>query len=336
MRLKSFTAKTMTEAMQMVRDTLGEDAVIVATREEDRGRSVRITAAVEPAFEVGRSGSDEDWLQYDSEDEEFAVAEELTEVMLQHAVPESVMDQILSCATVIGEANPGQALIASIEHLFHFRPLPVGPHNKAVMMIGPPGAGKTVAIAKMAARGVMKGLRVGVITTDTVRAGGAEQLGAFTKLLNITLNKAKSQQELSAVLDTMEDCDQVLIDTSGINPFDTEDIRALAKLVAAGDIDPILVLPAGTDAEESGEIARAVATVGVHAMVPTRLDIARRLGGLLSAAHHGNLGFADASNTPKVAEGLMPITPKTLSRLLMPAAYRDERAPAPRKTGTRQ
>jgi len=33
MRLKSFSAKTMKDAMRQVRDTLGEDAIIVATRE---------------------------------------------------------------------------------------------------------------------------------------------------------------------------------------------------------------------------------------------------------------------------------------------------------------
>ena len=50
MRLKSFYAKTMTEAMQMVRDTLGEDAIIVATREEKGGKAVRVTAAIDPAY----------------------------------------------------------------------------------------------------------------------------------------------------------------------------------------------------------------------------------------------------------------------------------------------
>ena len=45
MRLKSFYAKTLTEAMHMIRETLGEDAVIVATREENGGKAVRVTAA---------------------------------------------------------------------------------------------------------------------------------------------------------------------------------------------------------------------------------------------------------------------------------------------------
>ncbi|MDE2336341.1 MAG: hypothetical protein KGL10_03425 [Alphaproteobacteria bacterium] len=46
MRLKSFHAKSMSEAMRQVRDTLGEDAIIVSSKEEKSGW-VKITAAVE-------------------------------------------------------------------------------------------------------------------------------------------------------------------------------------------------------------------------------------------------------------------------------------------------
>lgn len=334
MRLKSFYAKTMTEAMQMVRKTLGEEAVIVATREERGGQTVCVTAAIDPNFEVGRPGAQDDWLQYDSEDEEFAVAEEITDAMLRHGVPEDVMDHIISCATVVGIEEPGSALVAAIEHLYNFRPLPVRPHKKAIMMVGVPGSGKTLAIAKMAARGAMAGLNMGVITTDVVRAGGVEQLAAFTNLLQIDLKKAKGPQDLPGVIDSLRGADQILIDSPGTNPFNAEEIKSLARLVGAWDIEPYLVLAAGIDPEESGEIARAFGAVGAHTLVATRLDIARRLGGLLSAAHHGNLSFADASNTPKVADGLVALSPKTLSGLLMPGAFRT--APAKRKTGTRQ
>ena len=60
--------------MQMVRDSLGEDAIIIATREEKGGKSVRVTAAIEEdrdiAFEIGKAGRlahGDDWLQYDDE-----------------------------------------------------------------------------------------------------------------------------------------------------------------------------------------------------------------------------------------------------------------------------
>lgn len=353
MRLKSFYAKTMTEAMHMVRETLGEDAIIVATREERGGKTVCVTAAIEqmergevwesrekpgrggdPGFELGRGGEAaqaQDWLQYDQEDEELAVAEELTDIMIRHGVPEDVTDMILSCATVMGLAQPHIALIAALEHLFAFRPLPVKAHRKALMMVGMPGSGKTLATAKIAARGVMNGLRVAVITCDTIRAGGIEQLASFTKLLQVPLLKSVSPADLKKCLEKTKGADLVLIDTGGLNPFNTSEIKDLARLIAAGDIDPVLVMPAGGDAEESGDVARIFATLGVRWMLPTRLDIARRFGGLLQAAYSGGLSFADASSTPQVADGLTPLDPQRLCALLMPGAAEGKKTKA--KTG---
>ena len=328
MRLKSFYAKTMTEAMNMVRETLGEDAIIVATREERGGKAVRVTAAIEedyaqsrrgPAFELGAGeepASAESWLQYDEEEQEAAIAEELTEVMLRHSVPEDVTDMILSCATLAGLEQPRIALIAALEHLFGFRPLPKRACKKPLVAVGPPGAGKTLGIAKMAARGILNDLNVSVITTDTVRAGGTEQLAAFTKILNIPLRKARNGSELKARLDESRAADQILIDTGGANPFDKNEMNVLAKLLSVAECDPILVMPAGIDAEEAGDIARAYAALGVRWMMPTRLDIARRFGGLLQAAQQGGMAFSDASNTPQVANGLTAMTPKDLCSLL--------------------
>lgn len=319
----------------MVRDTLGEDAVIVATREENGGKSVHVTAAIEPsayddAFELGRGGTEaaesSDWLQYDEEDEVSAVEEEITDVLLRHGVTEDVMDHILSCATVIGLENPGISLLAAIEHLFNFRPLPSGAHSNALMMVGAPGAGKTLISAKIAARGVMDGLNVGVISTDTIRAGGVEQLEAFTKLLGIDLIQANNPRDLPLILDELreENLDQIIVDTSGFNPFDRDEMKAMAQLIGSAPVDPYLIMPAGGDAEESAEIAKACATIGVQGIIPTRVDIARRLGGVLSSAYQAGLPYADLSNTPKVADGLEAVTPQALSKLLMPSAYPDK------------
>ncbi len=330
MRLKTFYANTMTEAMQMVRKALGEDAIIVATKEENGGKSVKVTAAVEPAFEISTgqtAATDRDWLQYDEEEETSAVAERLTEAMLKHAVPDDITDQIISCATVMGLDEPGVAMIAAIEHLFSFRPLPISAVRKPIIMVGPPGSGKTLAVAKLAARGAMNGLNIGVISTDTVRAGGVEQLHAFTKLLEIDLKKAASAAELKALVEQMteEKKDQIIVDTSGLNPFKAQEVKELARLIITVKARPVLAMPGGIDADESGEMARVFATIGVSEILPTRIDIARRLGGILAAAHHGSLSITDYSQTAMVAQGLAPMSPKTLSRLLMPSVFRDTR-----------
>lgn len=345
MRLKSFYAKTMTEAMQMVRETLGPDAIIVATREENGGRSVRVTAAIErmddvPAFDPRPSASPrartsaratrgipEDYLQYDAEeDAEDAIHELLTDAMLRHGVPSDISDMILSTATMTGMVDPQSAMKGAMEHVFTFAPLPMK-SRKCMMMVGAPGAGKTLATAKLAARAAMADLKPAVITTDTVRAGGVEQLEAFTKLLQIPLHKARNVNELRARLDTarMADADLILIDTGGCNPFDVDDMRAQATLLEAGTIEPVLVMAAGGDAEESAEIARCFAVLGVQRIFPTRLDIARRLGGLLSAAGRSGIAFSDASNTPMVAGGLVTLSAQSLANLLLPAAARGKK-----------
>lgn len=329
----------------MVRNTLGEDAVIVATREENGGRSVRVTAAIEqydpdydaqspmqqktaernspapaqPAADLTEEGSDEGWLQYDDEtDHDNEITDRLTEALIQQGVPDDVLESLVSTAMMTGQPDMGDALAAAMDHLYGFVPLPRKTTRKAIMLVGVPGAGKTLAVAKLAARAAMDGLNVCVITCDTVRAGGVEQLEAFTRLLQTPLLKAKDSDELKKCIIANKNADQIIIDTGGVNPFDLDEMTALARLIESGPIDPVLVLPSGQDADDSGEIARSFAVLGVQKLLSTRLDISRRLGGLLAAAGRGGLSFTDASNTAKVANGLVALSPLRLAHQLIP------------------
>lgn len=324
MRLKSFTAKTMSEAMQMVREALGEEAVIVATREEKGGKQVRVTAAVEqsadrPDFADEVQPERKDWLQYDSEtDDEDYIAEELTEILLKHSVPADVLDHVISTALTLGLSSPRIALMAALEHLYSYKALPTTKQAKALMTVGVPGAGKTLAIAKMAAKCVENDLNAVVVTTDLSRAGGVPQLEAFTKLMGLPLEKARSAKDLKAALADHKGADQILIDTPGISAFDPYEMKDLAKFMGVGAIESVLVMPAGGDPDESGEIARAFSILGVSWMLPTKTDISRRMGGLLTAAHKGGMAFADISNTSAVADGLVSPTPEYLADLMIP------------------
>lgn len=344
MRLKSFTAPTMKDAMTMIRETLGENAIIVSTREENGGKTVRVTAAIDKDTEATMPRplddrldardeiSTSDW-QYADDDDEATVVEEITEVMLRHAVPDEVLDAVVAAVNVMGLNESRNALFAALQNLFEFKPLPQKSYGRPLILVGPPGAGKTLAAAKIAARGALAGLRVAVVTTDTIRAGGVEQLEAFTRLMKIDLKKAGHPKELRDVLAALKGADQVIIDTAGVNPFDPESIKMLARLLHAADGDPVLALPAGMDADESGEIARVFSMVGAKSMIATRVDVARRLGSLLSAAHHGGLGFAEVSNTAKVADGLAPVSAKRLTQLLMPRSENAAALANARKAG---
>ena len=375
MRLKSFYAKTMSDAMREVRETLGEDAIIVATREEPGGKAISVTAAVDNdsyARHKETTGRIRDFLEQvenndindDTEEphalstspypdksaedyttssdplndgdwdlsetagqntegnaiaEAEAVVEALADIMIRHGASSEVTDEILNCASVLGLEDTRVSLVAALAHLYGFKPLSRDATRRPVMMVGPPGAGKTTAVAKLATRGVMDGLNIAVISTDVVRAGGLEQIQAFTRILNIGLGRAGGADELRRkIADANSSADQIIIDTGGGNPFDPSDMKHLAEMINIGGIDPVLVLPAGTDAAESSDMARIFAAMGVKSILPTRLDIARRLGGLLSAAHQGHMSFVGASKTQQVAEGFVDLTPRKLADFLMP------------------
>ena len=79
MRLKSFTAGTMDEAMRQVREALGPDAVIVSSYEGRRGRGVVITAA--------REDVDSDRAVADSAVQESTDADSLAKALAYHGIP---------------------------------------------------------------------------------------------------------------------------------------------------------------------------------------------------------------------------------------------------------
>ena len=54
--------------------------------------------------------------------------------------------------------------------------------------------------------------------------------------------------------------------------------------------------------------------------IVTRLDVTRRLGGMLAAAESSRLSLSGVSITPRVSKGLNPISAVSLARLIMPDA----------------
>jgi len=184
------------------------------------------------------------------------------------------------------------------------------------MVVGPPGAGKTLTVARLAARLVMAGTAPMVVTADGKRAGAAEQLAAFTRLLGLQLLVASAPAALSRALARREAGAPVLIDTPGTDPFEAGQREDIAALAATAGARLAVVLPAGLDVGEATDLAGAYATCGARLLAATRLDLARRIGAVLAAAGAG-LALAEAGIGPGAADGLVPMTPDLLATRLM-------------------
>ncbi len=310
MRLKSFTAPSIGEAMSAVRAELGDDAIIVATRNTPDG-GVRVTAALEPReADASVAGP------YGTTATEEAI-DFLRRALDYHGVPVKTSVRLLDTVRARDVEDKVLGLGAALDDAFHFAPLPALGHPKPLMLVGPPGAGKTVSTAKLAARAALAGHDVAVATADTTRAGGVQQLSALTGVLGIEAMVADTPERLFIALNDRAPAALTLIDTPGTNPFDKDALDRLGELVACAGAEPVLVLAAGMDAREAAETARAFAAVEPTRLLCARLDAARRLGGLIAAAEAGGLAFCDAGTSPSIAQGLAPLNPVGIARLLL-------------------
>jgi flagellar biosynthesis protein FlhF len=315
MRLRTFTAKTMPEAMALVRNQLGIDAVILSTGKVSGGISV--TAALDHG-EAASGGTALAELALPALPHD--PAEEVHETLIAHGTPAPIVERVLTAALERGATDAFAALAAGLDAVFTFAPLSERPANRPLMLVGPPGAGKTVSIAKLATRAVLAGRKPIVISTDTVRAGGIAQLESFICMLGLELHRADGPRQLTQLVAGAGAAGPVLIDSAGINPYSASDRGELAAHLVAASAEPMLVLPAGGDLFDSIEIAHAFASLGATRLLTTRLDMVHRLGSQLAAADAAQLSLCDASLSADIAKGLTPLNAAALARLLMPKA----------------
>lgn len=296
MRLKLYRATTVAQAMALVRAELGIEALILGTRRTAAG--VEVTAALErEATPAPAHPAD------------VLAQQEQRRTLDWHGAPAALAAQLATA--------PVEAALATT---LCFAPLALGQHLPPLVLAGPPGAGKTLTVARLAARLVLAGQSPLVISADSQRAGAAEQLAAFTRVLGLTLIVAHDAMTLARALTRRIDGAPVLIDTAGIDPFAPAAQAGVAGLATAASGAVALVLPAGLDPAEATDTAAAFKAAGATALVATRLDLARRLGGILAAA--AILPLAEAGVSADAATGLVPATPALLAARLSPPPVR--------------
>ncbi len=341
MRIRTFMADTMAEAMSLVREELGPDAIIISTNAGKRGRGAEVRAAIEQVEQtepVGGVFDVEDKLRAklfaEMEHElkglkqlrnDMRVASPTVQQPLEPNYREADIVRLLKYhrfsplaakplfdAAKKSQANElGQAMGSALENTLALDPLPLAP-SQPLMLVGPAGVGKTIAIAKLLARSLVNGAKPQCLTTDTVRAGALEQLGHFCSLMGETMVACDSPEKL-ALQTNNGPC---LIDSPGVNPYRSAEMRDLKSFIQASNAEPVLVLAAGQDSEELSEVALSFAQLGVRRVIFTRLDAAQRLGSLFSAAFKAHLSIAHLGLSPYVADGFKTLTHADLGQLL--------------------
>lgn len=313
MRIRVIRAATMAEAMRRLTAELGPDAVLLSSRRVNGGFEATAALETDPADEPLPA------VEPAPAPEPRAEAAALT----FHNLPAPLRERLM--------AGP---LEATLSAAFRFGGLPpLG--QRPLLLAGPPGAGKTLTLVKLAAQHVLEGEKPPLLlNADQQRPGAAEQLLGVAEVLRAPLAQATTPAAALQAIALRPPGGAVLIDTPGVDPFDPAQARMLAALIAATRAAVVLVLPAGLDCSEATELARAFRALGASHLLPTRLDAARRLGGVLAAASAGGLVLTVAGTGPEAAGGLLPLDAEWLAARLRRRTHHpnaaDKLAPSPR------
>ena len=179
------------------------------------------------------------------------------------------------------------------------------------LFIGPTGVGKTTTLAKIAADCVIsQRLNVGMITMDTYRVGGTEQLRQYADLLGVPLKVAFSATELKNYINRFEDKDVVFVDTPGRSQFDRTGINHIQDTLSKfGEPNSLLHVPANVRKQDAETIVSGYGQMNADSLIVTKADEATVCDGLPELCGLANIPVSYVTDGQRVPEDI-----KTASR----------------------
>lgn len=350
MKLRTFVARDMRDALGQVRSEMGDHAVIIAS-EKARGGGIMVRAALDEPEAVERALTpDEPVTELEKAIEAPATLEdsfrgdlmkrlregpqaarqthapfsraELLSILRGHRLPDSLAHDFAKTAEHSGLKDMTLALACALDRRMRSQPIDIS-KTAALLLVGPNGAGKTALAAKIAAHARLSHRHVLFIATDIEGAGALARLEAFAGHLRLKVEVAETAEALAKlVTQCREDNALAIIDTAGFDPRNPRARTAFSALAMIDGVEALGVIAATGDAEETAEIVSAIQMLGAQRIVITQADMARRLGALTAAAC-GGLALAHITRSPFVAAGLEMPTPLSLARALLDGANRN-------------
>ncbi|KGJ97036.1 flagellar biosynthesis protein FlhF [Colwellia psychrerythraea] len=177
-----------------------------------------------------------------------------------------------------------------------------------VALVGPTGVGKTTTIAKLAAgfSQVHGSDQVALISTDTFRIAGFEQLATYGKIIGCQVSLAKNSQELDVLLQQYTKKKLILIDTAGMGQRDMRLAEQLTALVsnARVRIRNYLVLAANTQQGVMQENVDRFKKVPLSGCIYTKLDESISIGEIITTSIQNGLPIGYLTDGQRVPEDI--------------------------------
>lgn len=198
-----------------------------------------------------------------------------------------------------------------------------------VVVVGPPGAGKTTTVVKLAARYLLDTKHAPLLLSfDTYRIGGADQLRTFASLLGVPFQAFESSNFLLDAIQQNSTKDLILIDTAGYGEKDldaAEDLINFLSLYPSCDVQ--LTLSATTKTADLTRAVERFERFRPSKLIFTRLDETCSLGSVWSEVVRSGRSLSYVSEGQQVPEDLQPASAERLVEAILGEWQLERQAP---------
>ena len=207
---------------------------------------------------------------------------------------------------------------------FHDNILTAG---NTVLFFGPSGSGKTTTIAKMATRYALEYGTHNILlaTTDIYRVGAREQLRSYARILGVPIRTINNKEEYQSLFDGMNSEKLILVDTAGLSIKDTKHQEQF-DLLKSTDQKTVncLILPTTEHYQGLSRLIDTYRPFNPGFCIPTKLDEATSLGGLLSVAIEKSLPIASICDGQRVPDDMHKMKPYELVSKVVSRAHQNQ------------
>ncbi len=186
--------------------------------------------------------------------------------------------------------------------------------------VGPTGVGKTTTVAKLATSSkLLYDADVLLVSADTYRVGGAEQLQRIGAIANIPFEVVYSAQELRQLMKRETQREMIFIDTVGRSPSSTGQIQEIRGYMEAAEPDNTFLLLNSSLSESSLlHVVKRFGVVRPTHVILTKLDEMLAPGPLLSALYRIALPIAYFTTGQVIPDDIERGSAERLSEMVLP------------------
>ncbi len=343
METKVYFASSIPAALEVARQELGEEAMLVGSRPAPKdarqyGR-LEVTFAWSPASKplAHARGSEsslprgsESFLpnrdllpnrdQSPSRDREGAIAalpsrDSLPSRDREGAVAARLIQNGFS-PELAGEISAGVTEAAVVPELTRRIRVAEPTEARVIAFAGPPGRGKTTSLVKVAMQsGLSKRIPVRIYTAGAHGIGGKEQMARFAAILGAPWQACESLAGLDLALNGDPWKGLVLIDTPGISPAEGGELDELARFFAARpEIEKHLVLRAGATSADMLDVISRFSVLKPTRLLFTGLDEALSAAPMVESLIRSGIPAGWAGVGQQIPEDLAELNAERLAR----------------------